>query len=429
MNNKHNNGIPYSRHIISLICVAIIAGGSAYQLNEIKHERARMSEVEDYPHSSDLEKVDGTYETILSKYVGEIDKEALVDGAIKGMISALDDPYSDYFSGEDADDLNETIDGSFQGIGAVMSIKDGQPVIAEPPMKDSPAEKARLKADDIISKVDGKETKGRQLDEVVKTIRGKKGTDVTLSVLRGEESFDVTITRDEIPLVTVKNSLDETDKTVGKIEVTSFTSHTAEEFQEAIKTLRKDGAKSFIIDVRSNPGGLLDQVAIMSSMFLKDGKTIVSFEDKEENKQRLVAGKELDGGFKVKEPTVVLVNGGSASASEIFAAALYESAKIPVIGSSKTFGKGTVQTVNPLENNSDLKLTTSKWLTPKGKWIHEKGFEPSVKVDLPAYYESNPLDREATYEEGAKSPAIKKSKPYFKWLRLSCVRRIRCVFC
>ncbi|WP_314061855.1 S41 family peptidase [uncultured Vagococcus sp.] len=406
MNNKHNNGIPYSRHIISLICVAIIAGGGAYQLNEIKHEREKVNEVNRYPHSSDLEKVTSTYETIVSDYVGEIDKEALIDGAIKGMTTALDDPYSDYFSGDDAESLNSTIDGSFEGIGATMSMENEQPVIAEKPMKNSPAENADLKIGDIITKVDGKETKGRTLNDVVETIKGKKGTDVTLTILRGDETFDVTLTRDEIALETVKGTLDETDKTVGYIEVKSFTKHTAEEFEEAVTALRKDGAKSFVVDVRNNPGGLLDQVAKMSSMFLKNGKTIVSFEDKDQNKQELVAGKELDGGFKIKEPTVVLVNGSSASASEIFAAALNESAKIPVIGST-TFGKGTVQTVNSLENNTDLKLTTSKWLTPKGEWIHEKGFEPSVKVELPDYYESSAIDRKESYEEGAKSPEIK----------------------
>ncbi|MBP1041717.1 PDZ domain-containing protein [Vagococcus sp. BWB3-3] len=405
MNNKHNNGIPYSRHIISLICVAIIAGGGAYQLNEIKHERAELREVNRYPHSSDLEKINSTYETIVSDYVGDIDKKALIDGAIKGMTTALDDPYSDYFSGDDADSLNATIDGSFEGIGATMSLENEQPVIAEKPMKNSPAENADLKIGDIVTKVDGKETKGRSLDEVVETIKGKKGTDVTLTILRGDESFDVTLTRDEIALETVKGTLDETDKTVGNIIVKSFTKHTADEFKEAIESLRKEGATSFIVDVRNNPGGLLDQVATMASMFLKNGKTIVSFEDKDENKQELVAGKELDGGFKIKEPTVVLVNGSSASASEIFAAALNESAKIPVVG-SKTFGKGTVQTVNSLENNTDLKLTTSKWLTPKGEWIHEKGFEPSVKVELPAFYESKSIDRNETYEEGAKGTAI-----------------------
>lgn len=406
VDNKEANTIPFNRHLISLACVAIIASGGTYKLMDIKQERARQQSELTYPHGEDLAKVNATYETIVSNYVGEIDKNELINGAIKGMTTALDDPYSDYLVDDESEDLNETITGSFEGIGATMQVDGDQPKIAEPPIKDSPAEKAKLKANDLILKVDGKETAGQELIEVVSKIRGKKGTEVTLTIERDGKVFDVTLTRDTIPIETVFSNIDKNDKTVGNIRVATFTEHTSQEFQDAIVDLRKAGAKSFIIDMRQNPGGLLDQAAIMSSMFLKDGKTIVKFEDKNENKEQLVASKNLDGGFKVTEPTVVLVNEGSASASEIFAAALNESADIKVVGAT-TFGKGTMQNVQSLGNNSNLKLTTNKWLTPKGTWVNEKGLKPSVTVDFPSYYDSIPIDRSQSFKLGDNGEEIK----------------------
>ena len=405
LQNNNKNYVPFHQHIISLICVAIIAGGGAYYLHDIYAQRQASQNVNPYPHQADLDKLNRTYETILKNYMGNYKKDELIEGAIKGMTASLEDPYSDYLSGEEATNLDATIEGSFGGIGATMTTENNQIKIAEPPIKDSPAEKALLQANDIILKVDGKDIAGQSVTEVVSQIRGKKGTDVTLTIQRADDTFDVTITRDTIPVESVFTELDSKQKTIGKIRISNFSRTTAQEFYTAVTDLREKGAKSFVIDLRQNPGGVLGQVQIMSSMFLEDGKTIVKFESKNNDLQTAVAGFDYDGGFKITEPTVVLVNENSASASEIMAAALHESAGIPVIGTT-TFGKGTVQSIESISSASELKLTTAKWLTPSGNWIHEKGFEPSIAIEYPAYYEAKPIDISTTFSQNATGPAV-----------------------
>lgn len=349
--------------------------------------------------SSELAQIGQLYYVLKDNYVGKVDEQKLIDGALRGMTEALDDPYSNYMSGEEMKALNDSISGSFEGIGAVMTLDKNQPMVAEPPIKDSPASKAGLQAKDVILKVDDEEVAGKPLNEVVTKVRGKKGTDVKLTVQRGDKVFDVKITRDEIPVDSVESKIDKDNPTVGLITIKSFGKKTSDEFNQAIEKLRKDGAKSFVIDVRGNPGGLLDQVEKIASRFLKNGKPIIQFENKEGEKQVDRASKELDGGNKIKEPVVILVDGNSASASEILAAALNQSADVPVIG-TKTFGKGTVQTVVPMSTSSELKLTTLKWLTPDGTWIHKKGLKPTIEKDYPSYARLHPLDKDKTYKLG-----------------------------
>lgn len=401
---KNKRQVPYHQYIISIVCATFLAGGGSYiyfnqQVKNIESKEASAQ-------SEDLDKIQSLYDEILASYVGKVDKKALVDGALKGMTEALDDPYSSYLEETEADDLNQSLSGSFEGIGATMSLVNELPTVAQAPVEDSPAAKAGLKTNDVILKVDDESTEGKNLTEVVSKIRGKKGTDVRLTVKRKSEVFEIKITRDTIPIETVKGDLNKENKEIGTIRITSFNENTFEELKKAITTLRKDGAKSFVIDVRQNPGGLLDQVEKMASMFLKDGQTIIQFEDKNGNTMKKEASKELDGGFKVTEPTVVLVDEGSASASEIFAAALKESANKEIIG-TKTFGKGTVQTVKDLNDKSEIKLTVLKWLTPKGSWIHEKGLEPTIKVDYPDYAYLTPISRVSVWKQGDSSPAIK----------------------
>ncbi|WEG74167.1 S41 family peptidase [Vagococcus intermedius] len=403
---KNKKFISYKQYIISLVCVAVIASGGAYKLAEMTYEKERHQFEAAFPHAAELKKFNTSYEAIRQQYVGDYKKEELVDGAIKGMTSALSDPFTDYVDGKDLTDLNTTISGSFDGIGATMTLENEQPIIAEPPIKGSPAEKARLEAHDIILKIDGKETKGQILSEIIEKIRGKKGSELTLTMQRGADIFDVTLERDSIVIDSVTTEIDKDHKDIGIISISHFSETTAKELKAGVKGLRKQGAKGFVIDVRHNPGGLLDQVAIMSSMFLEDKKTIVKFENKEKDKETWVAGKELDNGFKVTEPTVVLVDGNSASASEIFAAALNESADVPIVG-KKTFGKGTVQSVQPLSEDSDLKLTTNKWLTPKGTWIHKKGIKPTIEADYPSYAYLAPIDKGTVYSLGMVAPVIK----------------------
>ncbi|EOH1636497.1 S41 family peptidase [Enterococcus faecalis] len=399
---KNKRTVPFYQYIISLLCVAFLAGGSSYIYFD--HRVKKMSQ-EGAITNDDLSKVQDLYNEISTNYVGEVDKNELVEGALKGMSEAIGDPYSTYLNESAANDLNESLSGDFEGIGATMTMKDGEPVVAEAPVADSPAEKAGIKEGDIIEKVDGTATKGMKLAEVVSKVRGKKGTSVELTIQREGETKNISIKRGKIPVKTVTGELDKNDAQIGSIKITSFGKKTYQELKETITNLRAKGAKSFVIDVRQNPGGLLDQAERMASMFLKNGETIVQFEDKKGRTMKEVASKELDDGFKVKEPVAVIIDGNSASASEIFAAALHESANVPLIG-TKTFGKGTVQTVKDLNDQTEIKLTVLKWLTPKGEWINEKGIEPTIKADYPEYAYLKLIPRDKTLKEGDQSEDI-----------------------
>ncbi|MCD5003338.1 S41 family peptidase [Enterococcus saccharolyticus] len=394
-----NKQIPFHRYIISLICVAIISGGGVYMLMN----QATMSSSEE-ASQDELAKVHALYHTIQENYYKKVDKNALIEGALAGMTDALDDPYTTYLGKEAATELNNSLSDSFEGIGATLSLVEGIPEVAQAPIKGSPAEKAGLKLHDKILKVDKQETHGKELTDVVQTIRGKKGTDVTLTIERNQEQFDVTITRGEIPIASLQTEIDKQTH-IGKIQIASFNESTAKELKEAIQDLRKKGATSFVIDLRQNPGGYLNQVEMMASMFLEDGQTIVKFATDDKVIGESKASKELDGEFKVKEPVAVLVDGGSASASEIFAAALKESADIPIIGTS-TFGKGTVQTVSDFGDQSEIKMTVQKWLTPNEEWVNEKGLEPTIKADFPEYAYFPPLPKDRTLKKGDESETI-----------------------
>jgi carboxyl-terminal processing protease len=394
--------VPFHRYVISMICVAILSGGGVYiwQTNE----RREATESQTTSQSNELKKVQDLFEQIRSNYYQEVDEDALIDGALKGMTDALGDPYTTYLNESAADELTQSLSSSFEGIGATLTLVDDYPEVAQAPIKNSPAEKSGLRLNDRILKVDDEETKGQSLTDVVSKIRGEKGTTVKLTIQRDEETFDVTITRDTIPIETVHAALTE-EKEIGKIEITTFGENTARELQESIESLREKGAKSFILDVRQNPGGLLDQVQIMASMFLEDGKTIVKFANESGVISETKASADLDGGFKVTEPVVVLVDGGSASAAEIFAAALQESAEVPVVG-TETFGKGTVQNVKELGDNSELKMTIMKWLTPNEEWVNEQGVMPDYQADFPEYAYLAPLPREEALKEGQSSDAV-----------------------
>ncbi|MGE7906745.1 S41 family peptidase [Peribacillus sp. NPDC094092] len=328
---------------------------------------------------SEFEKLYSTYDTIKDNYYEEIDQEKLVDGAINGMIKSLDDPYSAYMDKKEASSFHESISSSFEGIGAEIQEQDGQIMVVSP-IKGSPAEKAGVKPNDIILSVDGKSVEGLSSSEAVLKIRGEKGTKVDLSISRaGEpEPIELTIKRDTIPIETVYAEM--LDDGVAKIQVTSFSEHTVQELNTALEEMSKKDMKGLVLDLRGNPGGLLDQAIDMASLFIPNGKVVLQVEDRSGKKD--VYKSKNDGELKI--PVVVLIDDGSASASEIVAAAVSESADIPLIG-VKSFGKGTVQTAQDFEDGSNFKYTAAKWLTPEGNWIHKKGIKPDINVKLPDY--------------------------------------------
>ncbi|RST96385.1 hypothetical protein CBF36_01150 [Vagococcus bubulae] len=408
-NNTNKKTVSLTKYIITSVVIAILAIGGTVFVYESKGRVQTASTQDDLDNIADLATL------IQQGYIKDVDSKKLYEGAMKGMVAAIDDPYSTYFTAEEAKGFEEDINGNFEGIGAVMTMTNELPTVAEPPIKDSPAEKAKLQTGDAILKVDDKSVEGKSLSDVVKLVRGEKGTDVKLEIKRGTETFPVTITRDVIPIESVTGKIDEKNKDVGYITISSFSSSTSEEFDKVVTQLRKEGAKSFVLDVRGNPGGMLDQVEKISSRFLKDGQTIVKFESKLEDDEEHKASKKLDGGDKITEPTVLLVDENSASASEILAGAFIDSANIEVVG-TKTFGKGTVQTVIPMNDGAEIKLTIKKWLTPSGKWINKKGVEPTIKVDKPSYIQHKLIDTTLTYKLGAVNENVKIINEYLKVL-------------
>lgn len=358
---------------------------------------------DDTQKRSEFVKLYAVYDTLNKKYYKKVEKDKLIDGAIKGMVSGLDDPYSEYMTSAEQNDFTESMQGDFQGIGTEIEEKDNKIMISSP-IKGAPAQKAGVKSGDIIMAVDDKSVEGKSTQDVVKLVRGKKGTVVTLTLKRGDaEPFDVKITRDKIHM----NSIEYTFKKdgTGVITVMKFQEGTADEFTDALKSLRDKGMKQVVIDLRDNPGGYLDEAAKMAETYLEKGKVIVQMEDVSGNKELLKASKDEDALTK-NLPTVILLNEGSASASEVFAAALKDNGKAKIVG-HKSFGKGIVQTTSTFKDKSMIKYTEQKWLTPNSTWIHKKGITPDIKVDLPSYVHGQMLDADEVLTLHVKSTKVK----------------------
>lgn len=347
----------------------------------------------------EFEKLYEAFDTIKSEYYTDVEDEQLINGALTGLLDSLEDPYSDYMDISESGDFNDQISSSFEGIGAEIQEQDSQIVIVSP-IKGTPAEKAGLQANDIIVSVDGTSLQGLSSSEAVSLIKGEKGTAVELVIQRGDgEPFTVKITRDTIPIETVYAELDENK--IAHIQITSFSTHTSEELTTALEEMTKQGMKGMVLDLRGNPGGIMQQAIDIASLFVPEGETLFQVEFRDGSKQVYKS----EGTDTINVPVVVLIDKGSASASEIVAAAVQESAGIPVIGET-SFGKGTVQTAKTLDDGSNIKYTSAKWLTPDGNWINEKGIEPDVQVSLPSYAQLTYISPDEEYAEGSSATEI-----------------------
>ncbi len=320
------------------------------------------------------------WDKIEKKYVGRnnLDKQEMVYGAIRGMVGSIGDPYTTFFKPESAKIFKEDVNGSFSGIGAEIGFRKGVLTIISP-LENSPAEKAGLKAGDAVLKVDDKITTDMSLEEAVANIRGKKGEAVVLTIIRDglDETKEIKIIRDKIEIPTIKTEMKSRD--VGYIKLYNFTGNVVSLFDESVNKLLKQGAKRFIIDLRNNPGGFLGAAIDTASMVVPQGDVILvenfgEANTKKEKKYRSIGYKKLEG-----IPLVVLINGGSASASEIFAGAVKGKDKVKIVG-EKSFGKGSVQEVLDLPENTFLKVTIAKWLTPDGTSIQDEGITPDVEI-------------------------------------------------
>ena len=364
--------------------------------------------------NEELKKLELVYDTLVSGYVDKnINKDDIINGALKGMAEATGDPYTNYLVNDETAAIDETMTGSFGGIGAELRSENNRVIISNT-REGTPAQKIGLQENDAILKVDGEDMEGKSISYVVSKVRGEVGTDVTLTIQRGTQELEVKITRAKIAIETVKGTVDSTDATIGHVQINSFAKNTAKEVEKAVTDLREKGVKKFIFDVRYNPGGLLDQAIMIANMFVEEGKTILNVENRDGQIKSYKASKDY-GTFKITEPYVLLVNEGSASASEILAAALKESADAQLIG-KKTYGKGTVQSVIEVGENAELKYTIAKWLTPNKTWIHKTGIEPTEEVSMPDYYNITIIDTREVVKEGAVSDNVKTIETILKGL-------------
>lgn len=318
---------------------------------------------------------------IHEKYVGrsELNTQEMVLGAIDGMVNSVGDPFTVFLKADENKRLQEEISGEFAGVGIEIGMRDDVLTVIAP-LKDTPADRAGIIAGDKILKIDGESTAGIGLDDAISKIRGRRGTKVTLTIFRkndgDEENKDFEIIRDRIKIPTIKWSEIEPD--IGHIQLFSFNQIAKEEFDEALKELKKQGAdKKLILDLRNNPGGLLDLAIDISSYFLESGQVVV-IEDFGNGERDEFKSK--NNGQLKDAKVVILINKGSASASEIVAGALHDNKGVKLIG-EKTFGKGSVQQVEDLRFKTALKITVAKWLTPKGRSISDEGIEPDIKVE------------------------------------------------
>ncbi|MBV5318151.1 MAG: S41 family peptidase [Desulfobulbaceae bacterium] len=356
------------KRLITLLTLLLCFCSTAVFADESKQERETYKNLETFANVLTL---------IQQYYVDEIDSGKVINGAINGMLSSLD-PHSAYMTPEDFKELEEETSGSFTGVGIEISIRDGV-LTAVAPIEGTPADKQGVKSGDQIIRINGELTKSMTLMEAVKKLRGAKGTSVTLTIHREglKDPKDLTLVREAIPLLSVKSM--ELEPGFPYIRVSNFQATTTKDVNSALKSLKKKNpTKGLVLDLRNNPGGLLDQAVKIADLFLEKG-VIVSTKGRNHQEQ-MVFEAHPDGG-QSHFPMVVLVNGGSASGSEIVAGALQDHKRALILGTT-TFGKGSVQTVLPLPDGAGIRLTTAKYYTPSGDSIQATGIKPDMVVPL-----------------------------------------------
>lgn len=335
--------------------------------------------------SKELAKFVDAYEAIVDNYYKEVDKDKLVESAINGMVSSIGDEYTSYSDKDVTDNFNETVNGKYMGIGALIMKSENDLVIYKV-FEDSPSYRAGLKDGDIILKLDDKDTKDMSVNDIASIVKNDDNKEVKLLVKRGEENLDITIVKDmvELPVVSGK-VINHNDKKIGYISLSIFSSVASEQFNKELVKLEKEGISGLVIDVRGNSGGYLTTVTDIASYFLKKGDIIYKLEVNDKVTVRKDKTKESRD-----YPVAVLIDKNSASASEILASSIKESYNGYVVGTN-SYGKGTVQQTLVLSDGSMIKYTIEKWLTPLGNWINEEGVVPTNYVELSSEYLNNPV--------------------------------------
>lgn len=362
--------------VLAIMIGFLIGSSSSYNNSDISFNK----------NSAELEELVSTYNNLYNNYYQKVGEKTLVNAAIKGMVSSLDDPYSEMLENSDSETFNEKVDGEYVGIGATVQY-DGEHVSIIEISKLSPAEKAGLKVNDELLEVDGKSILNMELSKISNLIKGKSGTNVKLKIKRDEKEEEITIKRGKVVIPSVSSKvIKKNDKKVGYISIGIFSANTAKQFEKHLKKLESKNIDSLIIDVRSNPGGHLLQVTDIIELFTKKNQVIYRIEKKnivKKIKDKTTTSRDYD--------IVVLINGESASASEILASAMKETYKAKLVGTT-TYGKGSVQTAYTLESGATLKYTIQSWLTAKGNSINKVGVKPNYEVKLDDKYYENPTE-------------------------------------
>jgi carboxyl-terminal processing protease len=364
----NRNILKFAALVVVTVCIVVALTSIAI----CKSDRMKKDEL-----YQNIDLFSDGYTIIQSGYIEEVDSKDLVYGALKGMLSSLD-PHSQFMDPDTYNELKADTSGKFGGLGIEITIKDGLLTVITP-LEDTPAWKVGIKAGDYIVKINGELTRDITLMDAVKKLRGKPNTEVNLTVYReGEDKFlDFNIIRQIIKIEDIKDARILEDG-IGYVRLIEFRENTPKDLRAAIDKLKKQGMNALILDLRNNPGGLLEVAIEVTENFIERGKLIVSTRgrDEEQNMEFHSSNKKAD----LSSPLVILVNAGSASGSEIVAAALKDYRRAIIVGTN-TFGKGSVQTVIPLGDGSAIRLTTSKYFSPNGDIIHGKGVKPDIEVE------------------------------------------------
>lgn len=357
---------------LSVLLVCAIAVGIIFSLNyerKVKADRTTLALGDNV--TSKINELTGIVDSL---FLYDYDKDEMADNIYKAVMSSLDDPYSKYYTAEEYKELSASTEGVYYGIGATVTLNDDGYVRIVQTQEGSPAEEAGILAEDVITEVAGENVKGMKLDDIVSRMKGEEGTSVTLTIVRGDETLKTDVTRRKIDSVLVAGKM--LDNNIGYIAISQFEGVTLEQFNNAFDDLKEQGMQGLIIDVRGNPGGRLDTVTDILDRLLPEG-LIVYMQDKNGKREEIRSDEECD----LDVPCAVLVNGNSASASEVFSGALQDYGLAGIIG-TQTFGKGIVQSIYKLDDGSAVKLTTQDYYTPNGNNIHGIGITPDEVVEL-----------------------------------------------
>lgn len=360
----------YGAAAVAIFGMGVLVGNGTVMLGGYATQTGNL------PSRLDYGSVNQLYNALKANYDGKLTQQQLLDGIKSGLAQATGDPYTEYFSPKAAQDFRQQLSGTFSGIGAELGKDDAGNLIVVSPISGSPAERAGLHARDIIASINNASTTGISVDTAVSKIRGPKGTQVTLKLVRGEETPTVTITRDDIKVPSVKSEI--LDGNIGYLRINQFGDDTADLASKAAKQFKDAGVQGIVLDMRGNPGGLLDAAVSVSSLWLPTGTKVLDEKRGGEVVQTYTAnGNDVLHGIR----TAVLIDGGSASAAEITAGALRDNDAATLVG-EKSFGKGSVQQIQNFADGSELKVTIARWYRPNGQNIDKKGIQPDKKVSI-----------------------------------------------